>query len=240
MTFIKYTKPQFQKPTLAAYDVRRGYGISPACFCHTGFLRALLIAVLMLWLSFGLNPAMAQNVDLRLLNAINGPVDPSADRAWRLVTNSSPFIDGAVPLTMFITGIIRHDENLKIKAWETGASVLIAGGSAFVLKNILKRNRPFVSHADIITIKAADRDYAFPSGHTALAFAAATSLSLSFPKWYVIAPSFVYAGAVSYSRLYLGVHYPSDVLAGALTGAASSFISFKVNHWLQRHKTTRH
>jgi membrane-associated phospholipid phosphatase len=51
------------------------------------------------------------------------------------------------------------------------------------------------------------------------AFALATSLSLSYPKCYIIVPSFAWASSVGYSRMDLGVHYPSDVLAGAIVGA---------------------
>jgi membrane-associated phospholipid phosphatase len=58
-----------------------------------------------------------------------------------------------------------------------------------------------------------------------MAFAAATTISLQYPKWYVIAPAFIYASGVGYSRMYLGVHYPTDVLAGAVLGAGSSFVT---------------
>jgi undecaprenyl-diphosphatase len=66
-------------------------------------------------------------------------------------------------------------------------------------------------------------EYSFPSGHTSSSFSAVTALSRAYPKWYVIAPSFLWAASVGYSRMYLGVHYPTDVTAGAVLGVGTSF-----------------
>jgi undecaprenyl-diphosphatase len=76
----------------------------------------------------------------------------------------------------------------------------------------------------------------FPSGHTSVAFSTATSLYLAYPKWYVAVPAFTYAASVGYSRMYLGVHYPSDVLAGAVIGAGSAWLMYKANKWLFKKK----
>lgn len=89
------------------------------------------------------------------------------------------------------------------------------------MKYGFNRKRPFVTYPDLITKKSEAGSPSFPSGHTSQAFATATSLSLAYPKWYVIAPSLLWAGAVGYSRMELGVHYPSDVLVGALIGIGS-------------------
>jgi undecaprenyl-diphosphatase len=77
--------------------------------------------------------------------------------------------------------------------------------------------RPFESYSDIIK-KLDGGGASFPSGRTSAAFATATYLSLEYLKLYVIVPSYSWASSVGYSRMYLGVHYPSDVLGGMIVG----------------------
>jgi len=92
------------------------------------------------------------------------------------------------------------------------------------LKRLVGRPRPYVrraltARADRYGPSKGDKYRAFPSGHASVSAALATSASLTHPKWYVIGPSAAWALGVSLSRLYLGVHYPSDVLVGAVLGA---------------------
>lgn len=108
------------------------------------------------------------------------------------------------------------------------ASQVANFGTTFALKNIVKRPRPYAALSDI---DARDRGHqgddvfdphSFPSGHTSSAFVIATSLSLSYPQWYVIVPSMTWATAMGLTRIWHGVHYPSDVLVGAGIGAGSA------------------
>jgi membrane-associated phospholipid phosphatase len=64
--------------------------------------------------------------------------------------------------------------------------------------------------------------HSFPSGHSASSFAAATVIALISPRLRV--PAFVLAGAIAFSRVYNGVHWPSDVLVGALVGVATALL----------------
>lgn len=198
-------------------------------FLFAGMKRYIVCILLLL----GINHVKGQTLDLRLLENINGPAS-HADQTWRGVSNSVAIVTVAAPVSMLITGIVSHNKDLTVKAIETGAAVFVAEGISYGLKNIVKRQRPYSAYPNLITGKASETDYSFPSGHASVAFATATSLSLAFPKWYVIAPSFAYAATVGYSRMYLGVHYPSDVLGGAIVGAGSAFLTWKLQKLLDK------
>ena len=115
------------------------------------------------------------------------------------------------------------DAPLRLTLAEGGAI-----GLTLALKNIVDRPRPYVS---LDGVTARDRrhqgdevfdPHSFPSGHTSTAFVIATSLSLSYPEWYVIAPAMAWATTMGVGRVWLGVHYPTDVAVGALIGAGTA------------------
>jgi undecaprenyl-diphosphatase len=88
-----------------------------------------------------------------------------------------------------------------------------------IIKNIVQRPRPFVKFTDLQIIIPTPSEYSFPSGHTASSFAAASVFYRHLPKQLGI-PSVVLAGIIGFSRLYVGVHWATDVLAGWCVGAA--------------------
>lgn len=92
-----------------------------------------------------------------------------------------------------------------------------------VLKRLVQRRRPYFIHTHARRIVAPLRDHSFPSGHTACAFAMAGVISAFAPQ--VAALVWSAASLVGISRLYLGHHYPLDVIAGIITGWASAGIS---------------
>ena len=87
---------------------------------------------------------------------------------------------------------------------------------------LIARSRPYDCIRGLIPLITPPTDYSFPSGHTAASFAVGVLLFRKLPKRYGI-PALVLAALIGFSRLYLGVHYPSDVLAGALLGTGISY-----------------
>lgn len=178
--------------------------------------------------------SISQNTDIDILRKINLNRNKNLDETFRTLSNSVTPLSFGIPIGVICTGFIKHDSLLKNKGIYMGASLLVAAGITTGLKLSVNRPRPFVTYPDIEKSAKAG-SYSFPSGHTSDSFAMATSVSLAFPKWYVITPAFLWACSVGYSRMDLGVHYPSDVLAGAIIGAGSSFLCYKANHWLYKH-----
>lgn len=173
----------------------------------------------------------SQNFDIDLLHSINSNNSASWDKTNLIISQSMAPVSIAVPASFFLYGVLAPDSAVKRNSIVMGAGLAASTILTVGMKYSFNRTRPFKAYP-FIEKKADGGGPSFPSGHTSSAFATATSLSLFYPKWYVIAPSFLWAGAVGYSRMELGVHYPSDVLVGALVGIGSSFLMWKINKGL--------
>lgn len=105
------------------------------------------------------------------------------------------------------------------------ASEIATMGVVFGLKNLIRRTRPYAALPDIRRRPIGGDEppggidpFSFPSGHSAVSFAVATSASLSYPEWYVIIPSMTWASATAIARIWHGMHFPSDIVVGAVVG----------------------
>ncbi len=108
--------------------------------------------------------------------------------------------------------------------------VIVGNG---ILKNVIARPRPYTLDPSLshrLAWGEMSKDFSFPSGHTLASFEAATALYLHHKKWGIAA--LVLAFFVSVSRLFLLVHYPSDLLAGAALGIFFAFASAKTIDFL--------
>lgn len=97
-------------------------------------------------------------------------------------------------------------------------AVVTADLLALALKGITARPRPFVTHPDPAPLLRPPLDLSFPSGHAATSFAGATVLALLTRRRAALL--YGLAAAIACSRVYVGVHYPSDILGGAVLGVA--------------------
>lgn len=101
-----------------------------------------------------------------------------------------------------------------------------------IMKPGIARIRPYDINQSIILLTSKMNDYSFPSGHTLAAFEFATAIFLYNKKWGYI--SFVFAFLMGFSRLYLYVHFPTDVICGAVLGIIVSIISYYITKYIYK------
>ncbi len=119
------------------------------------------------------------------------------------------------------------DSNIGVKASQvSGFSFLIYFPIYFVLKNSIKRPRPFQKFKNVDNLIAVPDQFSFPSGHTACSFIMATTLSYFYP--FISLYMFFWALMVGLSRVLLGVHYPGDVFVGILIGISCAYFGINL------------
>lgn len=113
-----------------------------------------------------------------------------------------------------------------------------------LLKNLIARTRPYEVIAGLHTLIGAQRDYSFPSGHTGSSFAAAVVLFCRLPKR-LSSFLLLLAFLIGFSRLYVGGHYPSDIIVGAISGTLIALVLLWIEsipecrrHWIKSVKNT--
>jgi membrane-associated phospholipid phosphatase len=194
---------------------------------RSGRILLFLFAVT-LFLAFS-SPCASQqdpgNFDVTLFRRIN---DGRSEFLSKLVDVNNTLV---VPLTVgapvgFLSyGMLARSEYETDTGLLVGVSEIVSFGLGYGLKEIVKRDRPYATLANVHFSGAETGDpYSFPSGHATSAFALATSLSLRYPKPAVYIPLHLWALFVAYGRVYLGVHYPSDVLVGGVIGSGTAII----------------
>jgi len=106
-----------------------------------------------------------------------------------------------------------------------------------ILKPFVARIRPCDVNMAIQLLIPHPTDFSFPSGHTAASFAAVSVLYFSRQKLWI--PTLILAFLIAFSRLYLYVHYPSDVVVGILLGYVLGFIGYKLSDYID-HRQHQH
>jgi membrane-associated phospholipid phosphatase len=181
------------------------------------------------------NLSFAQGLDYKWTYKINSNTSAPKSNFYNHYSNTAVVVSLAVPASLWLAKNKKHSAIIATSAW------LINGGSTFILKKIVNRERPYSTFPQIVNRyhKKVNANNSFPSGHTSTTFAAAASISIAYPKWYVILPAYTYAAIMGYARIYQGVHYPSDVLGGVIVGVGSAYIS-KMFYKLYQNKKPKH
>jgi undecaprenyl-diphosphatase len=136
----------------------------------------------------------------------------------QLASSFSWFMTGGHAWILFIAANALFDKKRAIRACRILPALYLATYTVEIpIKKYFRRRRPFISIVRAIVVGRKPGSYSFPSGHSAAAFAGATLLQACYPR---ARPAlFAIALLVAFSRVYLGAHYPGDVLSGSLSGA---------------------
>jgi membrane-associated phospholipid phosphatase len=194
------------------------------------------VCILLLFYCMSFTILYAQNADVNLLRSINKNETNFKNKYLELNASSVRVLSAGVPVGIAIAGFIKHDKPLQRDAFYMGGAYIFSAIVIQSSKRIINRQRPFDKYSFVIKRDDESGGYSFPSGHTADAFCMATSVALRYHKWYFIAPSYLFATSVAWARVYQGVHYPSDVLGGAVVGTCSALLGWKLQKWMNNRK----
>ena len=160
------------------------------------------------------------NIELSILDWIQTLHTPFLDKIMVFITRLG---DAGIIWIMLSIVLLLIPKTRKSGAVMVVALVVDVLLCNIVLKNLVARTRPYDVNTGVHLLVAKLHDYSFPSGHTAASFASVTALYLAGEKklWKF---ALVLACLIAISRLYLYVHYPTDVLGGILFGVISGYL----------------
>lgn len=163
------------------------------------------------------------NIELSILDWIQTLHTPFLDKIMVFITR---FGDAGIIWIVLSIVLLLIPKTRKSGAVMVAALVVDVLLCNIVLKNLVARTRPYDVNTGVHLLAAKLHDYSFPSGHTAASFASVTALYLAGEKklWKF---ALVLACLIAISRLYLYVHYPTDVLGGILFGVISGYLGYR-------------
>lgn len=139
-----------------------------------------------------------------------------------------------IPLYLIVLFFLIKNEKWNTIAWVMAAlfAVVLSDQLGLMIKNIVQRPRPCQNPlvAGLIQLKVAtcSQQFSFISNHAANHFAQGVLYSLIFKKRWIAIGFLIWAIVVSFSQIYVGIHYPMDVLAGAIVGVAVGYLSYSL------------
>lgn len=159
--------------------------------------------------------------ELDFLDKIQMKRTPFLDIAMPVVSNS-------VALYPFINLALLANRKTRRDGLIMAASlVMSAAESNFILKKMFRRARPYMKRSHIKILDKMPTDFSFPSAHTSVAFAGASSVYYA-GRCKLSIPLYIQAVMIAFSRQYLYVHYPTDIAGGAVFGQLCGWMGMKI------------
>ncbi|HEX5168007.1 MAG TPA: phosphatase PAP2 family protein [Cyclobacteriaceae bacterium] len=152
---------------------------------------------------------------------------PVSVKVFQFISSTSSVVTYGLALLIYVTGAgkLKHSKRPLEVFLFIIASTVIAGLLSLLVKDTLHALRPYEVDKHIAKLSEGG-GFSFPSGHSAEAFALATSMFLVLTQRWVAGLILLWSATVAWSRIYLGVHYPLDVIAGIAIGAFTSWCAY--------------
>ncbi len=182
----------------------------------------VLLSILLITAILLSNPFYA--VDKNLVLAFNGIRTPTLDVFFLVLTYSAAILTYTIAVISLILSFVIKYKYWKVKLRFAALAVTLSGIMATLIKFSIQRVRPYHLYTAIHNLGPGG-GYSFPSGHSCDAFVLAAIVALAYPKKSAVIIIYSWAVLVGLSRVYLGVHYASDVLGGVFTGSSMALLA---------------
>ncbi len=198
----------------------------------TRLIRILLIASLLISIVIF---TTSRNWELNLIARLQASGTPVSVAILQFITDFVDAISVGIPIALIIAGFAKSSRQIREKALLILLAVGLAGLLSNGLKRIVREPRPYEVDTRIKQWSGGG-GFGFPSGHSADAMAAATAFTLAWPELYVAAVFYGWALLIMFSRIFLGVHDPGDVIAGMFLGILSALIIFRIRDTIRQRR----
>jgi membrane-associated phospholipid phosphatase len=167
--------------------------------------------------------AFLSGLDFTVVDWLHTNIIPYSIPILQFISSTTTIVSISIALSILVFYFVKRSRSILKKFFALAIVLILVAIISQGLKSLIIRDRPFESHPVIEKLSDAGGS-SFPSGHTMEAFAVAAALSILFSGKKIVIPIYAWAMLVAYSRIALGVHYPSDVLGGIIIGSMIGWI----------------